>query len=204
VAREKYSELKLEANFLRVSPGYLTAVPGSRINTSNKAVVALPIIGKHGSFYVVQHADYQLTSSTSYNLTLPTSVGTLNIPQLGGSLTLSRRDSKIHVTDYPVGDTTLIYCTPEILTWQRFQNRTVLVVYGGVGELHEIAINTTEVTTITGERVIVKTVDNSLPVVQWQASATKRWIVKAGSLQIYLIGRFPWEDKFVLCFVTAC
>lgn len=58
-----------------------------------------------------------LFSAQEYKLTLPTSAGTIEIPTLGGSLTLSGKDSKIHVVDYSAGSTTLLYSTGEIFTW---------------------------------------------------------------------------------------
>ena len=59
VIREKYSEVKLQANFLRVSPAYLTAVPlqsinGSYVDTDDLAVTRLS--GNVTGFYVVRHA----------------------------------------------------------------------------------------------------------------------------------------------------
>jgi hypothetical protein len=70
------------------------------------------------------------------------------IQQLGGGLTLSGRDSKWHVTDYNLGDITLLYSTAEIFTWQKFEQKTVLVVYGGAGELHELAVVTSKPATL--------------------------------------------------------
>lgn len=52
-----------------------------------------------------------------YTLTLPTSVGNLTIPQLGGQLAIDGRDSKVHVVDYIAGSSHLLYSTGEIMTW---------------------------------------------------------------------------------------
>lgn len=50
-------------------------------------------------------------------MSVPTSAGNVTIPQLGSVLTLNGRDSKFHVTDYDVGEFSLLYCTAEIFTW---------------------------------------------------------------------------------------
>ena len=105
VSREKYSEAKLEANFLMASPAYLTAVPmtgsnGSYVNTD--LIATTPVIGNLTGFYVVRHAYYNSTDSTNYRLTVPTSKGSVSVPQLSSTLTLNGRDSKIHVIDYDV------------------------------------------------------------------------------------------------------
>ena len=120
VAREKYSEAKLEANFLRASPAYLTATPmngsnGSFVNTD--LIATTPVVGNLTGFYVIRHAYYNSTGSTDYRLTVPTRQGNVNIPQLSSALTLNGRDSKIHVTDYDVGGFPLLYSSAEIFTW---------------------------------------------------------------------------------------
>ena len=121
VTREKFSEAKLEANFLKVSPAYLTANPsnsstnGSFVNTD--AISTASLVGNVTSFYVVRQATYNTLASTDYRLIVPTSQGTISIPQLSDTLTLNGRDSKIHVTDYDIGGSTVLYSTAEIFTW---------------------------------------------------------------------------------------
>lgn len=193
VAREKYSELKLEAHFVKVSPGYLVANPGnlsSGVYNTNTDISLTPVTGANGSFWVVRHTDYTSTASTNYTLILPTSLGTLNIPQLGGSLTLNGRDSKIHVTDYPVGSATLVYSTAEIFTWQQFQGKSVVVVYGGAGELHELAVKgSLSGSLVEGTGVTFKQLNGS-SVAQWQTTTTRRIIKFGNSLEVYILGAF--------------
>ncbi|KAI0595266.1 beta-galactosidase, domain 2-domain-containing protein [Biscogniauxia sp. FL1348] len=147
VWREKYSEEKLEANFFKVSPAYLTAVPGSASNgsyVSTGQIATTPVFGTDSPtvFYVVRHADWTALNTTTYRLVVPTSTGNVSIPQLGGELVLTGRDSKIHVTDYDVGGVNLIYCTAEIFTWaQAPSGKRTLILYGGAGEVHELAID---------------------------------------------------------------
>lgn len=123
MTREKYSEVKLQANFLMVSPAYLAATPGIASNGSyvdTPAIEVTALIGNVTKFFVVRHAAYNSLASTSYRLTLPTSNGNITIPQLNNfstSLTLNGRDSKISVTDYDLGGINLIYSSAEIFTW---------------------------------------------------------------------------------------
>lgn len=192
VDREKYSELKLQANFLKVSPGYLIASAANSSSTgtynTNSDIVTTPVIGPNGSFFVVRHSDYTSDDSSNYTLTLPTSQGTISIPQLGGSLSLNGRDSKVHVTDYPVGDSTLLYSTAEIFTWQAYDGKTVLVVYGGPNELHELAVlGVSNKTSVLGDGVTIQQTNSSV-VAQWQTS-TERRIVQVGDLDIYILGK---------------
>lgn len=192
VDREKYSELKLEGNFLKVSPGYLTAVAATSSSTgvynTNSAIVTTPVLGSNGSFFIVRHSDYTSLASTNYTLSLPTSAGTVAIPQLGGSLTLNGRDSKVHVTDYPVGTSKLLYSTAEIFTWQAFEDKTVLVVYGGPSELHELAVaGASTGTLVDGDGVTIQQ-SNSSVILQWQTSTDRR-IVQVGDLYVYIVDR---------------
>lgn len=98
VVREKYSEVKLQLNFLSVSPAYMLATVYNYTNTSftdTPAMTVSPVRTNTTGFWIVRHTDFRSTDSTAYTLTLPTPEGLLTIPQLGGSLTLNGRDSKV-------------------------------------------------------------------------------------------------------------
>ncbi|EFY85580.1 beta-galactosidase [Metarhizium acridum CQMa 102] len=196
IDREKYSEVKLEAQFIKVSPGYITASVGLASTTAyanNPGITITPLTSnKTGNFFVARQTDYTATGSVSYTVTLPTSNGTLTIPQRGGSLSLHGRDSKIHLTDYPVGDYTLLYTTAEVFTWKKYANKTVLVLYGGPDELHEFAVKSpspaTQVLHVEGSSISSHGQDLSTIVVQWTTSP-KRQYIQVGNLAIYLVDR---------------
>lgn len=195
IDREKYSEVKLQGQFLRVSPGYLTTTPGNLtkgVYSDTSDVTITPLRAKdHGEFFVVRHSDYQSTTAATYTLKLPTSAGTLSIPQSGGKLTLPGRDSKIHVTDYPVGNHTLLYSTAEIFTWRQFEDKTVLVLYGGSGELHEFAIkDASGLSHVEGPNVKYAFADSSV-IVQFE-TAPERQVIQFGDLAIYMLGELTF------------
>ncbi|KAF4460997.1 beta-galactosidase [Fusarium albosuccineum] len=192
IVREKYSEIKLQGHFLRVSPAYSTSTPGNRSTTKysdNENLAVTPLTTeKDDAFFVVRHNDYRSTDTSSYKLKLPTSAGPLTIPQLGGSLSLHGRDSKIHLADYQVGDYTLLYSTAEVFTWKKFGDKTVLVLYGGPDELHEVSIKgKTNLKLVEGDGVKLDK-KNKNGVLQWKTSSTRR-VVQSGSLYIYLLDR---------------
>ncbi|KAK1655965.1 family 35 glycosyl hydrolase [Colletotrichum phormii] len=192
VSREKYSELKLEAQFMKVSPSYLTTTPANLtvgVYSATPDITVTPLLGNGtGSFFVVRHSNYSSVATTDYTLRLPTSQGTITIPQSRDLLQLTRRDSKIVVTDYPVGNTTLLYSTAEIFTWKRYKNQTVLVVYSGPGETHEIAIKSTVTPfLVEGTSVDHNYVKNTL-LLAWETSSTRR-VVKVDNLVIYILDR---------------
>ncbi|KAF7521836.1 hypothetical protein G7054_g12330 [Neopestalotiopsis clavispora] len=200
VWREKYSESKLEANFFKVSPGYLTAVAGNASNgsyVSTDQIATTPVFGTDTptNFYVIRHADWTSLNTTNYKLIVPTSLGNISIPQLGGELTLSRRDSKVHVTDYDVGGVTLIYSTAEIFTWAQSQSsKRTLIVYGGEGELHELAIDFANVDTVpacTTDSVdaTCQQTANSTYVFQWTVSSDRHILQFGDELEVYLLWR---------------
>ncbi|KAH8799443.1 glycoside hydrolase family 35 protein [Xylogone sp. PMI_703] len=171
VTREKYSELKLEAQFLKASPGYLTVTPGNSsvtgVYSPSTSVSITPLIGANGSFFVVRHADYHSAARWL--------------------LTLGRRDSKIHVTDYPVGGYTLLYSTAEIFTWKKFEDKTVLVVYGGPNEQHELAIKSSTKNWTADSGLTVASKKRNV-VVNWQTTTTRRTL-QVGDLQVYIVDR---------------
>lgn len=198
ITREKYSQLKLIGNFLKVSPSYLDVVPGNSSTstyTSSTALTVTPLIGRstNSSFYVVRHTDYTSLDSTSYSLNVPTSAGTLKLPQLGGSLTLNGRDSKIHVTDYDVAGTNILYSTAEVFTWKNFSDYKALVLYGGPGEHHELAVSSSpsaKISVVSGSKSGVKIkIQNGQAIIAWDVSSSRR-IVKVDDLLVFLLGMF--------------
>lgn len=184
----------MEGNFLKVSPAYLTAsvgtsVNGTYVNTDAISVTPLWGNGTDTNFYIVRHTNYQQLSSTTYTLSLNTSSrGPLNIPQLGGSLTLSGRDSKWHVTDYHLGNITILYSTAEIFTWKEFSDKTVLIVYGGPSETHELSIITQKSAKTVEGSGVTSTSTNGTTVLHWETSSNRR-VVQLGNLFVYILDR---------------
>lgn len=200
ITREKYSELKLEATFIQSSPGYLTATPGNRstsIYSDNPDITVTPILANStsdASFFVVRHTNYSSFASTNYRLTLPTSQGTLTVPQLNHTLSLNGRDSKVVVTDYDVQGTRLLYSTAEVFTHVKQDNHTVLIIYAGAGEANELAIqgpSNNQVRKVQGGADFQVTSSNSSDyfVVNWTAHP-EGFILQIGEdVVVYLLDR---------------
>ncbi|KAJ5161738.1 Glycoside hydrolase family 35 [Penicillium capsulatum] len=196
ITREKYSELKLLGNFAKVSPSYLVTTPHNSTTskyTDTPDLTVTPLLGGNNtasSFFVVRHTDYASQSSVKYKLEVPTGAGHLTIPQLDGKLRLGGRDSKIHVVDYDVAGTNILYSTAEIFTWKKFGDQKVLVLYGGPDEHHEFAVSgKSDASVVEGSSSGIKTKQvGKAVVVGWDVSSDRR-IVKIGSLKILLIDR---------------
>ncbi|KAJ4298716.1 hypothetical protein N0V88_003748 [Collariella sp. IMI 366227] len=194
VDREKYSELKLQTNFLKVSAGYLTAIPEVKPTTGvyspNQNITVTAVVGPEGGFYVTRKTAFRDKTPLNYTLTLPTSKGMIAIPKLGGTLTMPGRDTRIHVTDYPVDIHKVIYCTAEIFTWKKFDDKTIVFIYGGMGETHELLLERNPVSLLlTKVSPGVKTEQaGAYLYAQWTTGATRQ-MIRAGSLFIYMIDR---------------
>ncbi|KAF9452019.1 glycoside hydrolase family 35 protein [Macrolepiota fuliginosa MF-IS2] len=213
VLREKYYETKLQANFLAVSPAYLTSKPqnigstqGSFTgNSALKTTQTLDVVGNKTGFYIVRQTDASSFAVQSYNLTLPTSVGALQIPVLGGSLTLSGKDSKIHVVDYAAGSTTLLYSTSEILTWATIDGQDIILLYGNQGELHETAFILPQT---PGSSPFARVVSGTATIKQQvlpsgalaiQYTATDQTVVQIGpKLKVFILDRSTAYQYWVL------
>ncbi|KAJ5774795.1 Glycoside hydrolase family 35 [Penicillium paradoxum] len=196
ITREKYSELKLIGNFVKASPAYLLTTPGNLTTseyTTSPDVVVTPLLGNKdsaSSFFVVRHSDYTTQDSVNYKLKVPTSAGQVTVPQLGGTLTLSGRDSKIHVVDYDVAGTNVLYSSAEVFTWTKSGDSKNLVLYGGPGEHHELAVvSQSKASVVEGSSsgITVKRVNKTV-VIGWDVSTTRR-IVQVGNLKILLLDR---------------
>jgi len=198
VDREKYSEQKLQANFFKVSPAYLNATRGNPNNGSGVTVTEAKNQGT--TFYFVRHSKYNTLDSTSYKLSVSTSAfGNITVPQLNGtSLSLNGRDAKIHVADYDLGGSTLVYSTAEVFTWHKYDDRTVLVVYGGPGETHELVISATGANVMEGEVHTSETRGYTL--LNFKADGSRK-IAKIGVdsnfIYVYMLGMLLWDLQLV-------
>ncbi|KAI0847619.1 glycoside hydrolase family 35 protein [Daldinia vernicosa] len=193
--REKYSELKLQAEWLKVSPDYLTAEPGAALvwtYADNAAITVTRLAGNStsgsGSFFVVRHSDYSRTASDNYTMKLPTLKGEISIPTLFDDLTLHGRDSKIIVTDYDVRGIKLLYSTAEILTHQKFGNTTALFVYSGPNEMNELAVQINDTfSVISDDSVKVNRTEGLITL--GCSTPDARNIVKIDNFHIYILDR---------------
>jgi hypothetical protein len=131
---------------------------------------------------------------------VPTTIGNVTIPQLGGSLTLNGRDSKIHVTDYDVGGINLIYSSADIYTYSKTGGKRVLLIYGLAGETHELAFSSKlGKPTIEGDASSVKIeTKGSAVVVQWQVTEEKKVLHYGSNLDVYLLWRNDAFSYWVL------
>ncbi|EON97131.1 putative beta-galactosidase protein [Phaeoacremonium minimum UCRPA7] len=194
LTREKYSESKLQANFFHVSPAFLET---DRWNaslewTDTGLITVTPATTNTTKFYIARHTTYDSLDTTKYRLKVQTvQFGNLTVPQIGDSLSLTRRDSKIHVSDYAVGNKNLVYSTAEIFTWKQYEDRTVLVVYGGPDEYHEIALKgeaSNDNDVIEGSNVKVTT-KTGLTILGWTVSAERTVVRVQKDLYIYFLIR---------------
>ncbi|KAL4748029.1 hypothetical protein BDW72DRAFT_205968 [Aspergillus terricola var. indicus] len=192
VTREVYSELKLQANSLLASPIYLTMTPENAtlgVYTDRTDLQVIRLSEDLTAFYIVHHHDLASRDSSNYTLNVRTSLGSLTIPQLGGTLVLNGRDAKIHSVDYDLNGIKLIYSTAEIFTWKCSANRTILILYGDESETHEFAVLASLglPVHVEGNRPKVKQIGLST-VVQWRVSQT-RGVITFGRLEIHLVSR---------------
>lgn len=90
------------------------------------------------------------SATTEFTLAIDTSAGDLTIPQAVPAITLGGRQSKVVVTDYGFGSSSLLYSTAQILSAGKIGTKDVLFLYGDTDQDHEISIfldgNTTEAT----------------------------------------------------------
>ncbi|KAI3336951.1 glycoside hydrolase family 35 protein [Xylariaceae sp. AK1471] len=198
ITREKYSELKLQATFLMSSPSYLTAIPGNSSNATysdTTDITVTPLLGNttdDASFFVVRHSEYTSLNSTSYKVTLPTSQGKITVPSGDQSLSLNGRDSKIMVTDYDVQGTRLLYSTADIFTQNKYDERTILIMYAGATEYNEFAIqgSSDDVKELEkgGNFTVVGGNSSDFVTIGWAASPD-RTVLQIGGVNVYLLDR---------------
>ncbi|KAI9045309.1 glycoside hydrolase family 35 protein [Aspergillus affinis] len=192
LTRQKYHEIKLQGQFMQSSPAYMVSqpLPASRRYSNASNLVITVLLGDTTKFYTVRHADYGELKSTLYHINLDTSLGHFTVPVLGGSLVLNGRDSKIHVTDYRMGDVSLVYSSAEIYTWKRSGSKMILLMYGGEAEQHEFAVSLpyNQVKIEEGNGTTYRGIHNGT-IVQWTVSADRQVISFGDKLEVYLLLR---------------
>ena len=201
VFREKYSEAKLLANFMKKSPAYYISTAGNLTNgtlTNTADLSTTPLYSNSTTLYVVRHANFSSLASTSYNIRMSTSAGSITVPQLGGSLTLNGRDSKIHLANYDVGGINMIYSSAEVYTWERYSDKVVLLLYGGLNETHEAAFSASLGANIRveGTGVVTQQRNNTL-IMQWSVTEQRKVVYLSG-LDVYLLSRNDAFDYWPL------
>lgn len=135
-----------------------------------------------------RHKDYRSRAVTNYKLKVATSQGEVSVPQLGGQLSLHGRDSKIHVTDLRLGGFNVLYSSAEIFSWKSSGNRTVLVVYGGEGEHHELAVSGSANATIVEGAGVKIGQKGGATILNWETTSSRRVVSVANSLFVYILG----------------
>ncbi|KAJ5190140.1 beta-galactosidase E [Penicillium cinerascens] len=203
VIREKYSAEKLEANFFKVSPGYLTATPGNvtaGVYADTDAVSTTPLFGQqaNSNFYVVRQTNWNSTGTVDYKITLAPSGGDVTIPQLGGQLSLIGRDSKMMVTDYPVGKHSLVYSSADIFSWGSSRSgKTALIMYAAEGETNEFSIKpsagrgkwTGPNPSSSGSSTQMSQMDSETWTIKWSTTEAAQSVSFGSDLVIYLLWR---------------
>ncbi|KAK0660611.1 putative beta-galactosidase C [Lasiodiplodia hormozganensis] len=136
---DKFKHIKLISLFTRVSEGLLNTDmesngTGNAVNSTAIFTWVLRNPETEAGFYFTQHDNSRSRENTPFSLDVTTSEGEITIP----SLDLRGRQSRIVVTDYPVGDYTLLYSSAEVLTYGLF-DVPVLVFYLSEGQVGELA-----------------------------------------------------------------
>jgi hypothetical protein len=148
-----------------------------------------PLTGNKTRFYVARQTKYNSLASTPYKLHIQTSAGNITLPQLGGQLAMNGRDSKIHVADYDVGGFNLLYSTAEIFTWKKYCSRTILIVYGGPNEVHELAVSNTSGATATEGSGVKFSNHNGNTILNWKTTAGRRVVSIGPNLFVVILDR---------------
>ena len=111
------------------------------------------------------------------------------MPQLSESLSIHGRDSKIHVADYEVGNFTLLYSSAEIFTWKSYGSRTVLILYGGPDEVHEVAVARTSGATVMEGLGVEISHRKGATILHWKTSTSRRVVRVGANLYIVVLDR---------------
>lgn len=137
--RDKLKQFKLLALFTRISEGLFNTVMESNgtKNAVNNAAIwtwVLKNMKTNSRFYLAEHNSTSSRAKTDFTLTVDTSAGSISIP----NMQLNGRQSRWVITDYAIGNETLLYSSAEVLAYGTF-NQPVVVLYLKEGQVGSFA-----------------------------------------------------------------
>ncbi|KAG9027455.1 hypothetical protein FRB95_007755 [Tulasnella sp. JGI-2019a] len=180
---DKFNELKLQGLFYQSSPSlYSTVIIGSGSSyTSDTSLFTTHLADNSTStinYYIVRQGSQNTTTTVPFTLSVNTTAGAITIPQLGGTLALVGRESKIIVTGYTFGTSVVTYSTAEVLTHATFDGIDYIVLYATSGSTVEAVVKgpTSATPIVTGSSSIKATVkDSSVTLTGTPSHTIVRW-----------------------------
>ncbi|CAE6418426.1 unnamed protein product [Rhizoctonia solani] len=173
---QKYYETKLLGMFIRAAKDItkLDRIAASTNYTTNSIISATELRNPdtQAGFYVTRHATSSDTTKDSFQLKVSTSSGSLTVPT-SGNIALNGRESKIIVTDFKVGNATLLYSTSEILSHAIIDGREHLALWLPENESGEFLVKggSKSQKVLTGPAAKFTSSSNGLTVSYTQTSA---------------------------------
>lgn len=147
--RTKYSQYKLLSLFTRVSKGLQNTVmesngSGNAVSTTGVFTWVLKSKDTNGRFYLAEQNNTGSRTTVDFSITVNTSAGQVTIP----SLELAGKQARWVVTDYAIGNETLVYSSAQVLTYGSF-DQPVVVFYMNEGQTGEFAFQSKKDITFT-------------------------------------------------------
>ncbi|KAH8645474.1 glycoside hydrolase superfamily [Xylariales sp. PMI_506] len=200
---ESFYELKNLGLFFRVAEDLRkTDRIGSGTNyTTNADAIATELRNPDtgAAFYVTRHTTSTSNAPISYQLNVQTSLGNLTIPQLGGNVTINDYTARIVVTDFPLGNSSIVYSTAEVLTYLVLDGKPTLILWVPTGLSGEAYItgasNGTILSQAAGSQVQFQEADNGTIIAFVQNSG--RTVVDLGNVRLILVDRSAAATLFV-------
>lgn len=142
--RDTFYELKNLALFTRVAADLRKTdriASGTNYTTSSLIqATELRNPDTNAGFYVVRHSNSTSDTPATFKVQLQTSVGLVTAPTYADGVSLDGHIAKIMVTDFAIGNESIIYSTAEVLTYAIIDGKTTVVLWSAAGEINEAYI----------------------------------------------------------------
>jgi hypothetical protein len=138
---------------------------------------------------------------TPFKLAVTTSLGNLTIPQLSSSsILLNGRQSKIIVTDFPVGIEKIVYSTAEVFTVSAQDSKSLVFLWLPAGESGEFYITGVKSGSILksdgSSELILKTTSSGI-IVSWTQVIGSSVVKFDNGYRVVLLDRTAAYDTWV-------
>ncbi|PSS38122.1 hypothetical protein PHLCEN_2v29 [Hermanssonia centrifuga] len=194
----KYNEIKLQGLFYHSSPSLLSSsIIGNGAGlpfTDNDEIFTTTLVSNTNetSYYVLRQTSNNITSPTSFHLNINTTMGTIRVPQYGGEITLQGRESKILVSEYQFGGSTLRYSTAEVMTHLTLDDIDYIVLYVLPGQYFEAVVlgSAISASKVTGALSVSARIVKNTVVISGTPSTKSPSLVRFGNTAVIILDKF--------------
>ncbi|CAE6480671.1 unnamed protein product [Rhizoctonia solani] len=167
----KYAEIKLQALFLHATPHYHLAgrISNDTTHASLNYIFTTHLATPQGqNLYIIRQTSTTRTGRAEFDLRVNTTRGEVTL----SGIALNGRESKVIVSEYPFGKSSLVYSSAEVATWLSLDEEDHIILYtSSQTTTTAVYTNSTTQPTVSGSPTITASLSNSTALISGTPSS---------------------------------